>query len=239
MVILLYRSAAGQPEYPGQFEQRHIPVDEQQYHCRFVEGWPDDSVVSALYNRNRRRFWRLRWPGDVSFHLYFRDRQVLAARLSHIRSTCECAGAAVPQPHQPKLHWRMESVGVRRSPPKPCQLYSPGLYTGGIDVKNETWVSSQGLYYINGGDFQNSANGHMMMATGFPSDPATGAGMVVYHTGTGTFDVGANSKANLIGSDAGSIYKGILFFQDRNSPANTGIGGSDVTPVRRRRLRHS
>lgn len=64
------------------------------------------------------------------------------------------------------------------------------------------------------------------MATGFVADPDTGSGMVVYNAGTETFDVGANSSANLIGADSGSIYKGILFFENRNGPANTGIGSS-------------
>ena len=64
------------------------------------------------------------------------------------------------------------------------------------------------------------------MATGFASDPSTGAGMVVYNTGAGTFDVGANSAANLVGSDPTSVYKSILFFEDRSGPANTGVGAS-------------
>jgi hypothetical protein len=113
------------------------------------------------------------------------------------------------------------------SPANNCQLYSPGLYTGGIDVQNETALFKPGLYYIDGGGFKNSANGRMLMATGFPADPATGAGMVVYNAAGGTFDVGANSSASLVGSDAGTIYKGILFFESRTGPANTGIGASD------------
>ncbi|HUS06577.1 MAG TPA: pilus assembly protein TadG-related protein [Bryobacteraceae bacterium] len=109
--------------------------------------------------------------------------------------------------------------------PKACYLYSPGLYTGGILVKNETAVFKPGLYYMDGGGFKNESNGLMLMGTGFASDPSTGAGMVVYNTGVGTFDVGSNADASLVGSDVTSIYKGILFFNDRNGPANTGIGG--------------
>ena len=112
------------------------------------------------------------------------------------------------------------------APANPCKLYSPGLYTGGILVKTETALFKPGLYYINGGGFQNQALGDMLMATGFAPDPNTGAGMVVYNTGAGTFDVGANSKATLVGSDPTSIYKSILFFEDRNGPANTGVGAS-------------
>jgi hypothetical protein len=117
--------------------------------------------------------------------------------------------------------------GCPASPLKPCQLYSPGLYATGIDVQNETAVFKPGLYYISNGGFKNRSNGVMLMATGFASDPATGAGMVVYNAGSGTFDVGSNSAATLVGSDIGSIYKGILFFENRNGPANTGVGSSD------------
>jgi hypothetical protein len=118
--------------------------------------------------------------------------------------------------------------GVNGCPVASCQLYSPGLYPTGIKVKNETALFQPGLYYIQGTyGFKNEANGVMQMATGATAAPDTGAGMVVYNTGSGTFDVGSNSSANLVGSDAASIYRGILFFEDRNAPANTGIGGSD------------
>ena len=66
------------------------------------------------------------------------------------------------------------------------------------------------------------------MATGFADDDDTGPGMMVYNTGNGTddtFDVGANSEAQLVGSCSTltcDTYKGILFFQDRTSAAHTG-----------------
>jgi len=53
--------------------------------------------------------------------------------------------------------------------------------------------------------------------------------MVVYNTGTGAFNVGANSNATLVGADNNSFYEGILFFEDRNAVAMThslGGGGS-------------
>lgn len=112
-----------------------------------------------------------------------------------------------------------------------CMLYSPGLYNGGIRVKNETALFKPGLYYMNNGGFINDANGNMRMATGFAADPMTGAGMVVYNTGVGIFDLGANSTANLVGSDNTSFYRGILFFQDRDAVAQVhslGGGGAIV-----------
>jgi hypothetical protein len=111
-----------------------------------------------------------------------------------------------------------------------CMVYSPGLYNG-IKVKNETALFQPGLYYINGGGFINDANGNMRMATGYPADPKTGSGMVVYNTGVGIFDLGANSNATLVGSDNSSFYQGILFFQDRDAVAQThnlGGGGAIV-----------
>jgi len=96
-------------------------------------------------------------------------------------------------------------------------------------VKNDTALFKPGLYYVNSGGFGNQANGNMLMATGFPPDPQTGAGMVVYNTGGGIFDIGANATATLRGADNNSFYQGILFFQDRNGAARThnlGGGGS-------------
>ena len=117
--------------------------------------------------------------------------------------------------------------GCPASPPKPCQLYSPGAYSSGINVQNETAVFIPGLYYMDTGGFQGGAHGTMVMATGFPNSTETGGqGMVVYNHGGGTFAVGANGDANLTGASDASAYKGILFFQDRNSPAATGGGGS-------------
>jgi len=106
-----------------------------------------------------------------------------------------------------------------------CTLYSPGLYNG-IRVKNDTALFKPGLYYISSGGFINDANGNMLMATGYPADTQTGAGMVVYNTGAGIFDIGANSNASLVGADNASFYEGILFFEDRNAVAQThNLGG--------------
>jgi hypothetical protein len=118
--------------------------------------------------------------------------------------------------------------GCPATPFKPCMLYSPGWYTTAISVQNETAIFKPGVYYMEGVNFENRANGAMKMSTGFADSAETGGqGIMVYHTGAGTFNVGANSGADLLGSAAGSSYKGILFFQDRAAPANTGAGGSD------------
>jgi Flp pilus assembly protein TadG len=131
----------------------------------------------------------------------------------------------IPAPAIPPLGTKSVISGGG-CPSAPCTLYSPGRYSGGIRVKNDTALFMPGLYYIDGGGFINDANGKMLMAVGFPADPKTGSGMVVYNTGVGIFDLGANSTATLVGSDNTSFYRGILFFQDRDAIAQThNLGG--------------
>jgi Flp pilus assembly protein TadG len=120
---------------------------------------------------------------------------------------------------------------------KPCQLYSPGVYpipskgvTGGIDGKLHTVIFKPGIYYIPDGGVTCAANCEMYMATGFTDDIGSTTGtktgwtgnIMIYNSGTGVFNLGANGTINLVGSPANSAYKGILFFQDRSSQANTG-----------------
>ena len=141
------------------------------------------------------------------------------------------AAPAQPPPAPAKTSLANGVSGCPAAPKKGCNLYSPGLYSSGISVKNETAVFQPGLYYLTGsGGFGNAANGDMVMATGFPNDPATGSGMMVFNTGTGTLGMGANASAVLRGSDNTSTYQGLLFFQDRTGPAQTHSmgGGGDL-----------
>jgi hypothetical protein len=120
--------------------------------------------------------------------------------------------------------------------PKDCLLYSPGLYPGGIKVKNDFALFEPGVYYIDGGGFRVEATGVVQMAAG-SADPAAcvapgpdpGGGVRVFNTGDDPDDVfyisanagqygGINYGNKLLGSSEAGIYKGILFFQDRNSP---------------------
>jgi hypothetical protein len=133
--------------------------------------------------------------------------------------------------------------GCPTSPGKACQLFSPGLYTAGIDGKNMTPVFKPGIYYIQSmKGMVCAANCDMYMATGFTDSGAgtTGTGwtgnMLVYNTGpaanptnAGPINLGANGSISLVGSPSSSSYQGILFFQDRNSAAQShslGGGGS-------------
>lgn len=132
--------------------------------------------------------------------------------------------------------------GCPASPGKPCQLYYPGLYTTGIDGKNSTPVFIPGIYYIQStSGFSCTANCDIYMATGY-SDTYTGTGwtgnVLFYNTGStakptnaGPFNLSANGTINLVGSPTSSVYKGILFFQDRNSAAQSHTlgGGGQMT----------
>jgi hypothetical protein len=84
-----------------------------------------------------------------------------------------------------------------------------------------------------GNGFGASANGDMMMCNDCGTDSETGnAGMVVYIHNTGTFNVGANGSATLVGSALDSPYKGILFFESHTAPPNTGLPSSHTSAHR-------
>jgi len=124
------------------------------------------------------------------------------------------------------------SFGCPVAPVKPCQVYSPGIYTTGINVQNNLGIFQPGIYYLdNTSGFQSGAHGYMQMCpvSACAIDPtinSTQPGMVVYNHTNGIFSVGANGDVNLVGSDLASAYKGILFFEDRSAPAH--ISGSNV-----------
>ncbi len=107
--------------------------------------------------------------------------------------------------------------------PKNCFMYFPGYYSAGLDIKNFTAVFAPGVYYMgNGKGFAAGANGDVYMCTTCAPVADTGPGMLVYNSGGGTFNVGANGNVHMVGSLPTGIYEGILFFQDRSSPAATG-----------------
>ena len=124
--------------------------------------------------------------------------------------------------------------GCPAAPLKQCYRYSPGLYPGGILGKNETMVFSPGIYYVQTGGVTCTANCSMYMATAGTPDTgpnSTNTGwtqnILIYNSGSGAFNIGANGNVGLpgsplLGSPDSSIYKGILFFEDHTSPANTG-----------------
>ncbi len=134
--------------------------------------------------------------------------------------------------------------------PHGCKVLTPGLYAGGVNLTNTTALFKPGIYYIQGGGFtcRANCNASMLAGTADPSPPtgtgtgwdgtSSGGGILVYNTGStatptnaGRFDLGANGSVSLVGSPSGSAYKGILFFQDRASNAQTHSlgGGGNLT----------
>jgi hypothetical protein len=141
--------------------------------------------------------------------------------------------------------------GCPASAKKACKLYSPGIYPVGINGDNSTPVFSPGIYYIQSGGITCHNNCSMFMATGVPADGASGTNtlwtgnVMFYNTGpvsgsfknAGPIDISADGSVSLVGSCAGSpcvgdsSYKGILFFQDHNSVAQSHSlqGGGGLT----------
>jgi Flp pilus assembly protein TadG len=119
--------------------------------------------------------------------------------------------------------------------PHGCTLLFPGVYATGISLTNTTAYMEPGIYYIQTGGFTCGANCNIAMASPAVADVITGTGwngtldgtaaqggILVYNSGSGQISIGSNGTANLIGSAPGSIYKNILFFEDRSAAANTG-----------------
>jgi hypothetical protein len=118
-----------------------------------------------------------------------------------------------------------------------CTVYSPGDYPTGLSVKLQTALFKPGIYYVQGGGVNCTANCDMLMATGagtYTDSYGTvwSSGMLIYNTGVGTgncnhpgntfycpFNLGADGVINLVGSPIGSTYKNILLFEDRSAPA--------------------
>jgi hypothetical protein len=133
-----------------------------------------------------------------------------------------------------------------------CVEYSPGLYTGGLNISGGSPVIFKpGLYYIqstkgfvlknvDGG--QGLAGSYSAMCSTCTADADTGTGMVVYDTGpagstlgnnpTGGFDINTNVQVTLQGSTKTTTvkghtvpagpYYGMLFWEDNTANAHIG-----------------
>lgn len=97
---------------------------------------------------------------------------------------------------------------------------SPGVYCGGINVKNNTYSFSAGTYILVGGGLSTQdSNSHIV-----------GAGVTFYNTFGATdqatysyspIQINANSTVNLTApTNSNNSYAGILFFDDRSAPAS-------------------
>ena len=112
---------------------------------------------------------------------------------------------------------------------------SPGVYCGGIQVKNNTYSFGPGVYILVGGGLSTQdSNSHIV-----------GSGVTFYNTfgstdnmggqtySYGSIGINANSTVNLTApTDLGDTYDGVLFFDDRAAPSgNADTYGGGATAV--------
>jgi Flp pilus assembly protein TadG len=116
------------------------------------------------------------------------------------------------------------------SPFSDSDLY-PGVYCGGIHVRNATYTFHAGTYILVGGGLSTqSANSHIVSTGGvtiYNTFGATTNSFTYSYTG---IQIGANSTVSLIAPTSGT-YTGILFFEDRASPAASDSYGGGGTAV--------
>jgi hypothetical protein len=136
----------------------------------------------------------------------------------------------------------LASLPVPATGPYTCDYYnysaanwsnptlSPGVYCGGINVKNNTYTLNAGTYILVGGG----------LTTQSTNSAINGTNVLIYNTfgattnhGTqsyGPISIDANSTVSLKASNSGT-YAGILFFEDRNAPASSDTYGGGSSAV--------
>jgi hypothetical protein len=134
-----------------------------------------------------------------------------------------------------------------------CWIYNPGHYDNMTNLGQSPHsyaIFEPGLYWVNSGGFQASSGGNVTLimcgqgatfgAPGGTCNPVpawetsgccdtNNRGMLVYLNG-GNISMGSNAVANLYGADASSVYKDILFFNNRSSTntATHSLGGGAI-----------
>lgn len=104
-----------------------------------------------------------------------------------------------------------------QSPPKPCMIYFPGVYTNDINVSNQTAIFAPGIYYMtassgHGAGFYSGANGNIQMASGLSDTSTTAA----YTLNTITHKIDAGGVTACCGTntswDGTQANGGVLFY---------------------------
>jgi hypothetical protein len=96
---------------------------------------------------------------------------------------------------------------------------SPGVYCGGINVKNNNYTFSPGTYILVGGGLTTQDSNSNIAGSGvmfYNTFGATDKGMQAYSP----TNIAATSNVNLSAPTTGT-YTGILFFDDRSAPTDT------------------
>jgi Putative Flp pilus-assembly TadE/G-like len=108
---------------------------------------------------------------------------------------------------------------------------SPGVYCGGIHVGNATFTFSPGTYILVGGGLTTqSSNSHIVGNGGVMFYNTFGATTGGTNYSYSPIQIGATSTVSLVAPTSGT-YAGILFFEDRNSPAANDDYGGGATAV--------
>jgi Flp pilus assembly protein TadG len=102
---------------------------------------------------------------------------------------------------------------------------NPGVYCGGIQVRNNNYTLNAGTYILVGGG----------LTTQNANSNISGSGVMIYNTFDSThsyspIDIAATSTVNLSAPNTGT-YAGMLFFEDRNAPASSDTYGGGATAV--------
>jgi hypothetical protein len=112
----------------------------------------------------------------------------------------------------------------------------PGIYSRVRVLGNATLMLLPGIYYIAGGGLTVSGSASLVMAPsttpGYQLDPVTGAGVLIYNTGSltghhkdyGSISLKGNGTVNLQAATSGP-YAGILIFQDPNNGRSMNLNG--------------
>jgi Flp pilus assembly protein TadG len=106
---------------------------------------------------------------------------------------------------------------------------SPGVYCGGIKIKNNNYTLNPGTYILVGGGLTTQDANSNIAGSGvmfYNTFGATDKGLQAYSP----ISIAATSTVDLIAPTAG-VYAGILFFEDRSAPASSDSYGGGSSAV--------
>jgi Flp pilus assembly protein TadG len=106
---------------------------------------------------------------------------------------------------------------------------SPGVYCGGINVKNNLYTLNPGNYILVGGGLTTQDANSSISGSGvffYNTSGATNQGNQVYSP----INIAATSTVNLTAPTSGT-YTGILFFEDRSAPESSDSYGGGSSAV--------
>jgi hypothetical protein len=106
---------------------------------------------------------------------------------------------------------------------------SPGVYCGGINVKNNNYTLNPGTYILVGGGLTTQDANSNIAGSGvmfYNTFGATDKGLQAYSP----INIAATSTVDLVAPTSGT-YAGILFFEDRSAPASSDSYGGGSSAV--------